>query len=291
MIKNLKREGVQVKLMCETLGIHRSGYYAWVKRPKSDRQKRDEMLIQAITEIHRASQQTYGVPRITEHLKQQGKNCNKKRIARLMRLNGLCGIAKAKYKPMTTDSRHESPVASRLFKTEELPTHPKRPNEVWASDITYIETGEGWLYLAIFLDLFTRKIVGYHMADHLRTELVLAALNQALLQQRPDGANLITHSDRGAQYAAEAMRTRLRLLGIRASMSRKANCYDNAYAESFFHTLKVELVHRRKFKTRKEAKLAIFNYIEGWYNTQRLHSSLGYKSPVKYEREQLKLAA
>lgn len=291
MIQDLKKEGFEVKHMCKTIGIHRSGYYNWLKRPKSHRQKEEEALIQKITDIHMMSKQTYGAPRVTEHLKQQGENCNKKRIARLMRLKGLYGVAKAKYKPMTTDSKHDYPVANRLFKTEEITTHPVKPNEIWASDITYIETGEGWLYLAIFMDLFTRKIVGHAMANHMRTELVLEALNMGILNQRPDGANLMTHSDRGSQYAAKEMRKRLKLLGITASMSRKANCYDNAYAESFFHTLKVELIHRNKFKTRGEAKLAIFNFIEGWYNQHRLHSSLGYKSPVRYEQEQLKLAA
>jgi putative transposase len=201
-----------------------------------------------------------------------------------MKKQGLRGVAAKKYKVKTTDSDHDLPIADRVFKTEAASEQVTRPNQFWASDITYIQTEEGWVFLAIFLDLFTRKVVGFSMEDNMRTELILNALQMALGRQQivPD-YELVGHSDRGSQYAAEAYRDCLESNGITASMSRRANCYDNAFAESFFHTLKVELVHRRNFKTRQEAMAAIFEYIEVWYNRERIHSSLGYKTPMEYE--------
>lgn len=227
--------------------------------------------------------QVLEVSRITAELKNQGEACNKKRIHRLMKKENVFGVAKKKFKPQTTDSKHDDPIADRHFKTEEDQTHPTKSNQVWASDITYIPTEEGWVYLAVFLDVFSRKIVGHAMASHMKTTLVSKALSEALLKQGPCRQNVMIHSDRGRQYAAEDFRKQLDVLKFLPSMSRKGNCYDNAYVESFFHSLKVELVHRRKFKTRKEAVTAIFEYIEGWYNPKRLHSSLGYQSPVQYE--------
>lgn len=243
-----------------------------------------------IYQIHQVSGGTYGEPRITKELRATGIKCSKNRTARLMKQAGLTGLNKSFFKMQTTDSNHNLPIAPRIFQTENPATLPSRPNQVWASDITYIATQEGWVYLAIYLDIFTRKIVGYAMADHMRSELVLNALNEALLKQNPIGNELVSHSDRGSQYASEAVRQRLALLGITASMSRKGNCYDNAYAESFFHTLKTELVYRNRFNTKQEAMAAIFKYIEVWYNKTRLHSSLGYKSPIDYEQTYLNAA-
>jgi transposase InsO family protein len=201
-----------------------------------------------------------------------------------MRKEGLFGCAKRRFRVKTTDSNHSLPIAPRLFQTEAEATLPTRPNQVWGSDITYVPTEEGWLYLTVQLDLFTRKVVGYALTDHLQTEAVLEALRVAVRTQGLDAdSRLISHSDRGCQYASQSYRETLEMLGITASMSRRGNCYDNAYVESFFHTLKVELVHRRKFRTRAEASAAIFEYIEVWYNRRRLHSSLGYLSPIDYE--------
>jgi transposase InsO family protein len=208
-----------------------------------------------------------------------------------MKIAGLRGVAHRVFRVKTTDSNHTLPIADRIFKVEERDTFPQRPNETWVSDITYVPTDEGWLYLTIQLDVFTRKVVGYAMTDHLGSDAVLEALRMAVMSQRPSaGSVLITHSDRGCQYASRVYRDELERLGMTASMSRRGNCYDNAYAESFFHTLKVELIHRHKFKTRKEAMAAIFEYIEVWYNRRRLHSGIGYKSPVVYEQECLQLA-
>ena len=275
---------LDLAICCETLRVSRSGYYSWKKRTPSKRKLSNEKLLKQITKIHRESRETYGAPRVFERLKSQGESCGRKKVARLMRNQGLRGVAAKKYKVKTTDSDHDLPIAERIFKTEMASEQVSRPNQFWASDITYIQTEEGWVFLAIFLDLFTRKVVGMSMEDNMRTELILNALQMALGRQQivPED-QLVGHSDRGSQYAAEAYRKCLESKGISASMSRRGNCYDNAFAESFFHTLKVELVHRRDFKTRQEAMTAIFEYIEVWYNRQRIHSSLGYKTPVEYE--------
>jgi putative transposase len=204
-----------------------------------------------------------------------------------MKAAGLAGCAKRQFRPITTNSNHHYPIAPRVFKVENPKTLPKRPNEIWVGDITYVPTDEGWLYLSTQLDVFTRKIVGYALTDHLRAEAVLEALRMGVSAQGLNPTGLISHSDRGCQYAAEEYRMELMKLGITASMSRRGNCYDNAYAETFFHTLKVELVHRRRFRTRLEASKAIFEYIEVWYNRRRLHSSLGYMSPADYEAKAL----
>jgi transposase InsO family protein len=285
MVLKLKSERIDVKIACWVLNVSRSGYYAWRGRPEAERTKENRALVEKMREIHDESRGTYGAPRMMERLKALGQLCSKTRVARLMRESGLAGVAKKRYRVKTTDSEHELPIAERVFQVEEPESWPTRPNEVWAGDITYIPTDEGWLYLTIQLDIFTRKIVGYAMTDHLRTEAVLEALRMAVLTQGLESeARLVSHSDRGCQYASDAYRTKLKEFGITASMSRRGNCYDNAYAESFFHTLKVELVHRRRFKTRAEAMVAIFEYIEVWYNQRRIHSALGYRSPVEYER-------
>jgi transposase InsO family protein len=199
-----------------------------------------------------------------------------------MREEEIASESVKKFKIATTDSNHDLPIADRIFETENIDAI-MAPNQVWSGDITYVATDEGWLFLAVFLDLFTRKIVGFSSDDNMRMELVMNALDMALGRQDARDGELIAHTDRGSQYAGDAYRKKLQLAGIVASMSRKGNCWDNAHCESFFHSLKTELVYRRKFKTREEAKQAIFEWIEQWYNRQRLHSSLGYMSPVDYE--------
>jgi putative transposase len=292
VLKLDQQTGLDVRLSCETLEVSRSGFYAWKDRPEAERTRENRDLVEKMKAIHAESRGTYGAPRLQSRLKgMHGKSCSKTRVARLMRCSGIAGVAKARYRVKTTDSDHKLPIAERVFQVEEPETWPTRPNEVWAGDITYVPTDEGWLYLTIQLDVFTRKVVGYAMTDHLRTEAVLEALRAALLTQGlADASGLITHSDRGCQYASLAYRSKLGELGITASMSRRGNCYDNAYAESFFHSLKVELVHRRRFKTRGEATAAIFEYIEAWYNRRRIHSALGYRSPMEYEQAALQAA-
>jgi putative transposase len=288
MVLNLKSEKVDVWLSCQELAVSRSGYYAWLERPEAQRTKSNRELVVQMHEVFEESRGTYGAPRMMERLRTLGQPCSKVRVARLMRQEGLSGAAKKRYRVKTTDSNHELPIAPRLFQVEEPATWPVRPNEVWVGDLTYIPTDEGWLYLTIQLDVFTRKVVGYAMTDHMRVDAMLEALRSAVESQVLDPSQgLLSHSDRGCQYAAESYRKELKTRGIRASMSRRGNCYDNAFAESFFHTLKVELVHRRKFKTRAEAQAAIFEYIEVWYNQRRLHSALGYRSPIEYERAAL----
>lgn len=285
----MKQRDVEISLSCRILEVSRSGYYEWRVQEESVREGANVVSLEEIRRCHQESRGTYGSPQVTAQLRGEGHGCSENRVARLMRKAGIRGAAKKRFRVKTTDSNHALPIAERLFQAENPATHPKGPHELWASDITYIPTEEGWLYLTIFLDVFTRKVVGWSMGDSMKVDWVLKALEAALLRERPDGERLLTHSDRGSQYAAEAFCKRLNELGIRASMSRRGNCYDNAYAESFFHSLKVELIHRSRFKSRKEAQSAIFEYIETWYNPKRLHSSLGYRSPNDYEK--LHLAA
>jgi transposase InsO family protein len=284
MVKELNTvDGVTVNSGFNTLGVSRSGYYAWLDRPESERTRENDMLLERIRSIHEKSDRTYGSPRVTAELRAEGFNVNEKRVARLMHKNKIASESVKKFKITTTDSNHDLPVAERIFETE----HAKNvmaPNQVWGGDITYVATDEGWLFLAIFLDIFTRKVVGFSCADNMKVELILHALEMALGRQQVESGECIAHSDRGSQYASDAFAARLRLAGIIASMSRKGNCYDNAHVESFFHSLKTELVYRRKFKTREEAKRAIFEWIETWYNRERRHSALGYMSPTEYEK-------
>jgi putative transposase len=272
-----------VYLCCVVLGVSRAGFYAWRKRPESERKRQNDLLIAQMKEIHKESRGTYGLPRIFARLKSEGKICGKSRVASLMKKAGISGLIKPKFKIQTTDSNHCNPIAERVFKTEDPLTHPVQPNQVWASDISYIPTDEGHLFLATYLDLCTRKVVGFSMAEHMKTELLLSALDMALGRQILITGDLLSHSDRGSQYASEEYRTKIDALNIRASMSRKGNCWDNAFAESFFATLKKELVYRKKYKTKEEAKKSIFEYIEVWYNRKRIHSSIGYMSPVQFE--------
>ena len=268
-----------IKDMCATLGVSRSGYYQWKNAGQSPRAQQTSRLNRLIENEYAKSRQTYGSIRITRALREGGETVGYNRIARLMRSAGLQGRQKRRYRVRTTDSRHDQPIAPNLLAVAPAPT---KPDQIWATDITYIETGEGWLYLAGVLDLYSRRLIGWAMGPGMETSLPLAALNMALQQRRPVG-QVLHHSDRGCQYASATYRQALAANGCIASMSRKGNCYDNATMESFWSTLKHELVYRRKFMTRKEATTAIFDYIEGFYNRTRLHSALGFKSPLDYE--------
>ncbi len=275
--------GVTVKKACETLDVCRSGYYAWLSKKPSSRKLEDARLLPRIRAIYEKSDETYGSPRVTAELRAEGEVVNEKRVARIMRENEIAAAQAKKFKIQTTDSNHDLPIAERVFETEHADS-VMAPDQVYVGDITYIWTEEGFLFLAIFMDIFTRKIVGHKADDNMRAELVLNALSMALGRQDVERDRLVAHSDRGSQYASEKLRERMELLGIIASMSRKGNCWDNAHCESFFHTLKTELVYKRSFKTREEAKQAIFEWIECWYNAERRHSSIGYMAPNEYEK-------
>lgn len=268
-----------VPLLCQVLQVSRSGYYDFRQQQPSARQRwRCELQLQ-IQRIYRASDGIYGSPRVHRQLLQQGLRCNVKTVAKLMQQQDLAAMTRRRFTVQTTDSKHPYPIAANLL--EQCFTI-QQPDQIWTADITYIPTGEGWLYLAVEMDLCSRKIVGWSMAEHLRAELPLAALAMAVARRRPE-AGLVHHSDRGVQYACEAFQDQLGQLQMRCSMSRRGNCYDNAVTESFFGTLKQELVYRRKFATRQEARAAIFRYIEIFYNRTRMHSTLGYRSPEAYE--------
>jgi transposase InsO family protein len=268
-----------IKAMCAALCVSRSGYYQWKKAGQSPRAQQTNRLKILIESEYSKSRQTYGSPRITRALRNGGETVGQNRIARLMRSAGLQGRQKRRYRVRTTDSRHDHPIAPNHLAVALAPT---KPDQIWATDITYIETDEGWLYLAGVLDLYSRRLIGWAMGPSMDTSLPLAALNMAVRQRRPVG-QVLHHSDRGCQYASATYRQALASKGCIASMSRKGNCYDNATMESFWSTLKHELVYRRKFLTRNEATTAIFDYIEGFYNRTRLHSALGFKSPLDYE--------
>ncbi len=269
-----------VRLMCRALEVSPSGYYAWHDRPESARSAANRALLADVRRLHAQHRGRYGSPRLHAALRAEGSTVGRGRVERLMRRHGIRGVAARRFHPATTDSRHGLPVAPDLLgQAFQVP----RPNQVWLSDITYIPTDEGWLYLAAVLDLATRKVVGWAMRDNLRAELTCAALTMAAQRQRP-AKGLIVHSDRGSQYASDPYRALLKGWRMRQSMGRKGCCFDNAPMESFFHALKVELVHRRRFANREEARRALFAYLEGYYNRQRLHSALGYRTPEQAER-------
>lgn len=274
------REEFEITVMCRVLAVSRSGYYAWRKRPTSARKMADQELSQQIKEIHQQSRQTYGSPRIQAELAENGVNCGQKRVARLMRQEELWAKQSRKFRVTTTDSAHPYPVAPNLLDQD---FSASRPNEKWLTDITYIPTAEGWLYLAVVMDLYSRRIVGWAMRDSLERHLVIAALQMALkMRQPPPG--LLHHSDRGSQYASDDYQALLTHHQICCSMSRTSNCYDNAPMESFFGTLKTEWVHHCHYQTKAEAKTDIFEYIEVFYNRVRRHSALSYQSPVNFEK-------
>jgi putative transposase len=266
-----------VATMCRVLGVSPSGFYAWRQRPPSARARRDAELSQRIWRIHERSRGTYGVSRVHAELAAHGIRIGRKRVARLMNAGGLYGASRRKWVTTTQRDRDARPAPDLVERNFAAPG----PNRLWVADITYVPTWTGFLYLAVVLDAFSRRIVGWAMETHLRTELVLAALNMALGQRKP--AAVIHHSDQGTQYTSIAFGMRCRQAGVRPSMGSIGDCFDNAMCESFFATLECELLERRRFKTHVEARLAIFDFIEGWYNPHRRHSALGYQSPIDYE--------
>jgi putative transposase len=267
-----------IDFMCRQLGVSRSGYYAWKERPESKRHKADQALAEVVTAVHQKSRCTYGSPRVHAELRARGQRVGRKRVARLMSQHGLAARKKRRF-VRTTDSRHHQPVAPNVLGRD---FSPGQPNSTWATDITYVETGQGWLYLAVVMDLFSRKVVGWSMSEHIDRHLVLNALDMALEGRQPP-RGLLHHSDRGSQYASADYQQALAARGIQCSMSRKGNCWDNAVVESFFSSLKLELVYTTRFATHAQARLALFEYLEVFYNRQRRHSSLGYLSPVDFE--------
>jgi putative transposase len=271
--------GYPLATVCAVLEVSRAGYYAWRGRPASTRQVRHDTLAGQITRVHVANRRVYGSPRICQALRAAGEGVSENTVAGIMRELGLRARKKRKFVPQTTDSRHAHPVARNVLDRRFTAA---LPNRKWVVDITYIPTDEGWLYLAGVLDLCSRKIVGWSMADHLRADLVGDALQMALARRRPP-AGLLHHSDRGVQYACDGYRQLLAEAQMQVSMSHKGDCWDNACAESFWATIKTELVHHQHYATRDQARQAIFEYIEVFYNRQRLHSSLGYQSPVAFE--------
>jgi len=270
------RKEFRVGKMCKVLNVSRSGYHNYLKRRIGSRGKDEYIILEMIKEIHRDSRGLYGSPRIYQELRRRGIKVNKKRVVRIMRKYGIRAKTKRKFKK-TTNSNHSSPIAKDLigqnFKTS-------KSNKIWVSDITYIWTKEGWLYLACILDLYSRMIVGWCLDQRLTSSLVTTAIRNAIIQ-RGENPGIIFHSDRGSQYASEAVRDMLMDNKMIQSMSRKGNCYDNAVMESFFHTLKTELVKFETFRTREEAKMKIFDYIEIYYNRQRIHSAISYFTPVE----------
>jgi transposase InsO family protein len=271
-------------LMCRVLAVSRSGYYAWLKHPESKKDQDDKALSQEIYVIHQESFGTYGSPRVYRELKRRGKHLGENRVARLMRKDGLRAKTKRKFKA-TTDSRHHFPVATNLLNREFT---PEEPNQAWASDITYIWTAEGWLYLAVVMDLFSRSIVGWSMSERMTRALVIDAFVMAVKRRNPL-PGLLHHSDQGSQYASADYQAILAKYGAICSMSHKGNCWDNAPVESFFSTLKKEHIFHNHYGHRTQARQSIFVYIEQFYNRKRIHSAIGYRTPS--EMEQFKLAA
>lgn len=268
-----------VTVLCQTLQVPRSGYYAWRRCPDSVRAQEDRRLLDQITTAFAGSHATYGSPRIHAHLRILGESCGRHRVARVMRQHGIVAKHRRTFHH-TTDSAHTLPVAENVLNRQ---FSPAAPNQAWVSDITYVPTSEGWLYLAAVMDLAFRGIVGWAMSSRIDRTLVGDALTAAL-QQRQPAPGLIHHSDRGSQYASADYQALLTQHGLIPSMSRKGNCWDNAPMESFFHSLKGEWLNDQTFRTRAEARQAIFTYIAVWYNRQRLHSALGYRAPEAYER-------
>ena len=268
-----------VRVMCDALNVSPSGYDAWRSRPQSRRKIANRGLLGDVQRGHAHHRERYGAPRIHAARRAEGQTVSRKRIERVMRQHGLRARAPRRYRVCTTDSKPSLPVAANLLDPNFV---ADRPDQVWLADITYIPTGEGWLYLAVILDLFTRKVVGWAMRDHMRAELTIAALTMAIQRRRP-AAGLIHHSDRGSQYAAGDYRDIRRAAAIIQSISRKANCWDNAPMKSFFGTLKTELVHQREYPNRSAARRGLFADIEGYYNRQRIHSAIGYVTPEQAE--------
>ena len=268
-----------IATLCRVLGVSSSGYYAWCDRPLSMRARADQALLDQIQAIHERSRGTYGAPRIHAELRAQGVRCGRKRVARLMREANLMGAQRRRYRGTTRQDRQAVPAPDLVRRDFTA----SAPNQLWVADITYVATGEGWLYLATVLDAWSRRIVGWAMGDTLRTELVVDALNMAVWNRRP-AVGVVHHSDRGAQYTSLTFSRRCRDAGLTPSMGSIGDAYDNALAEAFFASLETELLMRHRFATRKAARLALFDYIEAFYNSHRRHSALGYLSPAQFER-------
>ncbi len=268
------RDRYKLHSMCKVLNVSRSGYYAWKSRRPSNRQRENVELLMNIQEIYKKRRRIYGSPRITKELNDQGEGCGKNRVARIMKENGIRAYVRKKFRGRP-ESRPNHPASPNLLLTG------KKSDRVWASDITYIYTREGWMYVSAIMDVRTRKIIGLSMKNRLTQELTTDSLVQAVKRERP-GKGLIHHSDRGKQYGSYAYKGLLNQYGIRSSMNRSGNCYDNAYIESFWSTLKKELVYGEKYLTRRDARLSIFEYIEVFYNRVRKHSALGYRSPEQF---------
>jgi putative transposase len=280
-----ERANFPVCVLCKTLGVSRSGYYDWKDRPPSRRSRQDGALTEKIREIHRRSRETYGSPRVHAQLRALGTLCSRKRVAKLMGEAGLRGCVRGRRRG-TMRRGKRSAAAEDLVKRNFATTEA---DKVWVADITYVATGEGFLYLAFILDVYSRRIVGWAMEDHLRTEIVVDALRMAVWRRKP-APGLVHHSDQGVQYTALSFSERLKEVGLKPSMGRTGTALDNAMAESFVSTLKAELVSNLKFPSRQAAKTAIFEYLETFYNTRRLHSSLGYRSPADFEEDRMEEA-
>ena len=270
--------------MCRLLDASKAGYYAWRERAPSERARDDVKLLTRIRVIHAVSSQTYGTPRVHAQLRREGTLVGRKRVARIRREAGIEVRLRRRFR-RTTDSKHKFPIArnvlNRRFSVKEI----RRKNSVWASDITYIDTVQGWLYLAVILDLRSRRVVGWSLSQSLEETIVLDAFRMAVGRRRP-GRGILHHSDRGSQYAGRAFQQLLRENGMVCSMSRRADCWDNAVVESFNSTIKTELIHRTQWQTREEARAAVYKYIETWYNSKRLHSTLGYRTPIEFEDDE-----
>jgi putative transposase len=275
--------------MCSLLSASRAGYYAWRERTPSERAQKDAKLATQIRVIHKQSNETYGSPRIHAQLRHDGTRVGRKRVARVMRKERIDVRLRRRFRK-TTDSKHGHPIAPNLLKRRFAIKSIRARDRVWASDITYIDTMEGWLYLAVVLDLRSRRVVGWSMSQSLETPIVLDALRMALSRRQP-GKGVLHHSDRGSQYADKLFRKLLKDHGMKCSMSRKGDCWDNAVVESFNATIKTELIHRTKWITREEVRAAVYKWIETWYNPKRLHSTLGYRSPDDFESGEKQSAA
>ena len=272
----------RVVKMCKVLGVSKSGYYGWRNRPLSKQAKRRQELVKEVKRIHAESNQIYGSPKIHKQLDNEGIKTSERTVQRIMSAESIRSKTVRKYKA-TTNSDHDDPIYPNIINQDFTTT---APGEVWVADITYVWTKEGWLYLASVMDLFSRKIIGFNMGSRLTKELAIIALERAMINQPPK-KGLIHHSDRGSQYASIDYTNKLKEADITISMSRKGNCYDNACIESFHSSIKKELIYQRKYKTRDEAKMSIFNYLVGFYNSKRIHSTLGYLSPNEFEKQYL----
>ena len=269
--------------LCRVLGVSSQGYYAWKKRPVSRRAQQDAELSARIRVVFADYKQRYGSPRVHDELKEQGVCCGRKRVERLMRQDGLVAKAGRKYR-VTTDSSHDKPIAPDLVQRK---FEASRPNELWVGDITYLWTAEGWLYLAVFIDLYSRMVVGWAIGTRITASLVTTALARAVARRRPK-PGLIIHTDQGVQYASAAYRRELVKLQVRQSMGSRGDCWDNAAAESFFHSFKIEAIYGADIETRREMEYEVFDYIERFYNKKRKHSALGLRSPVQFETESIR---